>query len=384
MCKPPLSDEDIRRIAHSVARYPVGQTTVTLGGTPQDGAEALRPEEPAAAAVAANVEVTPLIWVDGDRFLEETIEPRKVFLRTITKKQPVFFGQSINQIFAWRGTGKTNVGLGLTKAFATAGSLLNWEVPEKVRVLYIEGELPEGQMQERWEQIVGKTNGYARLVTLDKQTDNIIPKLSTKAGKDKVEATLRAFEADGFHTDVLILDSISTLFNMGANDEDPWIDIQEWLIGLRSRGLSIIFLHHSGKGGLSRSHSKSEDMLDVSIKLEAPPDRDMDILHAIMTYDKVRAGLDEPSAEIKMRRVHSAECPCQQSEGTVIGCRGDSVAWEYRPTVDMKRSQANQMFLDGASLGDVAKHMKVPRATVQSWKKKFDESGVKLGKGNSE
>jgi hypothetical protein len=319
--------------------------------------------------------IAPLVSIDGDKFMAEKIPPRRVLLRTTDKKEPVFFGQSINQIFAWRGTGKTNVGLGLTSAFATGGSFLNWEVPSKARVLYVEGEMPESQLQERWNGIVGKTNGYARLVTIDKQPLHMIPSLATQAGMEAVEATLTALGAEGFDVDVLMLDSISTLFNVQANDEETWITIQAWLVGLRSRGLAIFFFHHSGKGGLSRSHSKSEDMLDVSIKLESPKNKEPGCLHALMTYDKVRGGLDEPSSEIKMRRTHSSACACRRTEGTLIGCRGDGVAWEHKATTDALLALAYEMFDQDATLGEVSKELKVPRATVQYWKNKWEERG---------
>jgi len=323
------------------------------------------------------VDADLLVSVDGDCFLEENIPLRKVFLRTISGKEPVFFQQSINQIFAWRGGGKTNVGLGLVMAFATGGSFLNWEVPEKCRVLYVDGEMPQSQMQQRWKAIVGKTDGYARLVTMDKQPRNILSKLSTQIGRDKIEAHLAKEEAEGRKVDIVMLDSISTLFNVKANDEEVWLDIQDWLINLRSRGFTIIFFHHAGKLGASRSHSKSEDMLDVSIKLDSPKDKESGCLHAVLLYDKARAGLDEPAAEIKMKRVHSDTCACRKAGEVVLGCPGDKVTWEYKPAADANRLKASVMFEEDASLGDVAKALGVPRATVQSWKKKWDEKGTK-------
>lgn len=315
-----------------------------------------------------------LVASNGDGLMKEIVAPRRVLLQTISNKEPVFFEQSINQIFAWRGTGKTNLGLGLTKAFATAGSFLNWEVPQRSRVLYVEGEMPLAQLQERWKQIVGHTDGYAHIVAVDKQPDHIIPSLSTKIGMDKVEATLAKLESEGNKIDILMLDSISTLFNIKANDEETWIAIQAWLIKLRSQGLAIFFFHHSGKGGMSRSHSKSEDILDVSIKLEDPEQKEEGILHAAMSYDKSRSGLSEPKAEIKMRRMHSNNCPCMKTPGCLIGCRGDSVQWEYKVLTDSKMEKAFKMFDEGSTLGEVAKEFRVARSTVQYWKTKWDSN----------
>ena len=310
----------------------------------------------------------PFVTVDGDKFLQEKIRPRKVLLRTISNHEPVFFEQSINQIFAWRGLGKTCLGLALTAAFAKGGKLLNWEVTEPIRVLYIEGELPESQIQERWRQIIGETNGYARLATIDKQPDHMFPSFATPTGMERVEATLAQLESEGFRTEVLVLDSISTLFNVSANEEENWITIQSWLIGLRSRGICIFFFHHAGKSGLSRSHSKSEDMLDVSIKLDFPKEKEEGGLHAVMSYDKTRAGLSEPPAEIKMRRVHSENCSCRKTKSMVIGCPGDKVEWIYQLAIDTRKIDAHQMFSEGASVTVVAKALKIPIGTIKTWR----------------
>jgi RecA-family ATPase len=287
------------------------------------------------------------------------------------KKSPIFTEQSINQIFAWRGLGKTNIGFGLTAAFAKGGDLLNWEAPQRSRVLYIEGELPAAQAQERWKQIIGETNGYARLITIDKQPGNTIPSLATAVGMARIEKTLTQLESDGFKTDVLFLDSISTLFNMNANDEESWLAVQTWLIKLRSRGLCIFWFHHAGKSGMSRSHSKSEDMLDVSIKLEAPKEPEAGCLHVLMSYDKARAGYSEPQQEIKMHRVHSI-CLCQTKAG-IVGRPGDRVRWESKAPGDQKRSEAEQRFRSGKSNADIAEELDITPSTVRVWRKRWKD-----------
>ncbi|MGB2889497.1 MAG: AAA family ATPase [Candidatus Acidiferrales bacterium] len=311
----------------------------------------------------------PFVYVDGNAFMAEKIPPRKVFLRAISSKEAVFFEQSINQIFAWRGLGKTCLGFGLAKALATGEGFLDWESPEgeRRRVLYFEGELPQTQVQERWRQIIGTTpQGYATLITLDKQPDHVFPSFASQTGMDRVEATLAKMEADGLKPDVIFFDSISTLFNIQANEEENWIRIQSWFISLRSRGYCIFFMPHAGKSGLSRSHSKSEDMLDVSIKLGFPKEQELGCVHAVLHYDKARSGLSAADAEIKMRRSHSPDCACQHK--MVVGCPGNSVVWEHRE-VGRNRDAAFAMFEAGASVSDVALALKAPRGTVGDWRR---------------
>ena len=104
-----------------------------------------------------------------------------------------------------------------------------------------------------------------RVARVDEQPDNEIPSLLTEYGRKLVEEALGDAE-------VLVLDSISTLFNFATNEEEPWLEVMAWLKKLRSKGLCIIFLHHAGKQGIQRGSSKSEDLLDVSIKLAQPED----------------------------------------------------------------------------------------------------------------
>jgi hypothetical protein len=151
-----------------------------------------------------------------------------------------------------------------------------------VKVLYVEGEIPEHQMQERLRQVVGKSNGNLQIITLDEQPDNEIPSLLTEYGRKLVEEALGDAE-------VLVLDSISTLFNFATNEEEPWLEVMAWLKKLRSKGLCIIFLHHAGKSGVQRGSSKSEDLLDVSISLAQPDGyRIEEGLRANLTFDKTR------------------------------------------------------------------------------------------------
>jgi putative DNA primase/helicase len=62
----------------------------------------------------------------------------------------------------------------------------------------------------------------------------------------------------------------------------------QWLNRLRQGGLCVIFLHHAGKSGMQRGHSRSEDLLDVSIKLTRDPGEECDWLKCTLTYDKFR------------------------------------------------------------------------------------------------
>lgn len=188
----------------------------------------------------------------------------------------------------------------------------------------------------------------------------------------KIEKALEDLKEKGVEIKVLMLDNVSTLFNISANEEEAWIPIQAWFTSLRSRGLTIFFFHHAGKQGLSRSHSKSEDMLDVSIKLEAPEEQEAGHLHAVMTFDKARAGLSEKPAEIKLLRTHSENCDCLGMVGPF--CPGDGSRWEYFPKSD-KRTDAEALFSQGRSVSEVSKDLGISLGTVKNWRTAWAKKG---------
>jgi hypothetical protein len=306
------------------------------------------PDSPALLSEAINAASElrqRLVVVDGDKFLDETIPPREVLLQT-AKKSPILYAQSLNQIFAWRGMGKTNVTLGLMGAMAKGEPFLNWKATRPARVLYVEGELPAYQMQERVRQLIGKTNGNLRIVTLDKQTGHEIPSLAGAFGQQLLEESIGDSE-------VLVLDSISTLFNIATNDEENWLSIQNWMKKLRSKGLCILFLHHAGKSGLQRGSSKSEDLLDISIKLSHPKDYKVtDGLRLVLEFDKTRGVcmLDGAAIEVQMQ------------------LEKDSAIWTYCLAEDAQYRAAKQMFEAGSTVRDVAKEFNVSHGLAGKWR----------------
>jgi len=52
-------------------------------------------------------------------------------------------------------------------------------------------------------------------------------------------------------TDLLILDNLSSLTAViRDNDAESWGPIQEWLLKLRRRGMSVLIVHHANKPAL--------------------------------------------------------------------------------------------------------------------------------------
>lgn len=180
--------------------------------------------------------------------------------------------QSLTMIHAWRGIGKTHVALGIAYALASGGEFLNWRAEHAVPVMYLDGEMSGAKLKGRFAAIVEASDkesdeNMLRIVTPDLQPDGITPDLGTVEGQDAVEAELGDAK-------VIIVDNISCLVRSGGkeNDADSWSSVATWALRMRARGRAVVFIHHSGKGGLQRGTSKREDALDTVITLRRPTD----------------------------------------------------------------------------------------------------------------
>ena len=226
-----------------------------------------------------NGEIENPVWgLTRNKFVSLDIPPREALLKA--DRESVFFSSSINQILAWRGVGKTNFALAVAGAMATGGKFLDFEAPRAVRTLYLDGELPDAQLQER-----------ARLLTAP--TDQLVLISADQTGplnlrKDEHWEKLKlAIHAHG--AEAIVLDSLSTLFRMEANEERDQLLLQERLQELRQMKLCVITLHHLGKTGLQRGHSRNDDILDVQMQLTQPKDWEPgDGLCFELDYKKVR------------------------------------------------------------------------------------------------
>lgn len=205
-----------------------------------------------------------LIIDDIVDFLRLEIPPRKEILH------PWLYTQGLAMIHAYRGIGKTHVALGIACAVSTGSSFFGWTSPEPHRVVFVDGEMPAGVVQERLKAQFAAMRkipepGFFRLITPDRQKSSI-PDLSEKKGQDKLKTVINQGEVD-----LVILDNVSTLFRSGKeNESESWIPAQEFALLLRRSGIAVIFIHHSGKGGLQRGTSRKEDVLDTVLNLRLP------------------------------------------------------------------------------------------------------------------
>jgi hypothetical protein len=204
----------------------------------------------------------PIVVVDVADFVKREIPEREFILA------PWLPEKGITMLGAERGVGKTHVALSIAHAVATGGSLFSWKAPKPRGVLLIDGEMPMETMQERLRAIIAGTGvspelGFFKLITPDYQ-DGGMPDLSTPEGQAAIEPHLE-------NVGIVVADNISTLCRTGEeNVAEGWLPSQDWSLSLRRRGISLLWVHHTGRKGNIRGTSKREDILDTVILLEKP------------------------------------------------------------------------------------------------------------------
>lgn len=207
----------------------------------------------------------PLKVLDLHSFLAENIPPRAHLLC------PILPEQGLVMLFAERGVGKTFTALAMAYAVASGGKVFDWYATRPQPVLYIDGEMPAGTMQQRLASIVASSeeeapSGYFRVLTPDLQGDLLMPNLATEEGQEAIGPHLEGVK-------LVVIDNIATLCRHGrSNDEESWKPVQDWVLSLRRCGVSVLLVHHASKNGSQRGTSAKEDILDTVIQLRRPSD----------------------------------------------------------------------------------------------------------------
>jgi putative DNA primase/helicase len=294
--------------------------------------------------------------LDIGEFLQLKIPPRRKILT------PWLLEKSITMIYSWRGIGKTRLVLSIGYSVATGSGMLNWESTEGPRkVLYVDGELPADELQQRLAITIGgvekepPSTEYFRIWSSDLLTDRGLPDLATRAGQHEFDAHIGDAE-------VVILDSISTLCRQGEeNAAESWVGIQEWALTQRRAGRSVIFLHHSGKDGLQRGTSKREDVLDTVIGLRRPQDYSADQgARFELHYEKAR-GFHGPDAEAFLAQY-------EERDGAAL--------WTRRAMTDAELKRVIDALNDGMSIRGAAQALDINKSKVERLRTKAQEQGL--------
>jgi hypothetical protein len=178
-----------------------------------------------------------------------------------------FFEGDLGFIYGERGLGKSWLGKYLARGTATREKVGPWDVHDPMNVGYVDGEMPFDMVVERLRSF-GALPDNLHLLNheyLYDEGEGEVVNLSDPTVQEILKAI--CLEKD---IKVLILDNLSTLTSgVDENKGIDWEKIQPWLLDLRRHKISVIIIHHAGRSGQMRGHSKREDPAFWIIKLEA-------------------------------------------------------------------------------------------------------------------
>lgn len=288
-------------------------------------------------------------FFDADDFLKEKLPPRRALVSD-NNGTPLLYEKSLNQVFAYRGQGKTMFTHGLVKLLVHGGEFLRYKSHGGIKVLIADGELPDIQLQERVCKLIGPSGGLLKLMSPDRMPNHIFPSLSNPEWQTEFLA-----QCDRWNPAVIVFDTLTACFRFDTNDPDMWLQVNQFFITLRMKGYCIIIVHHAGKSGTQRGRTDGDDNLDLSIKLDAPKgSAPGEGLELAVSYEKVRAGGHLPGFNAAYSDV--------------------SNVWEI--AADTEGNEAIKMMLTGKSVRAVAVNLDIDRNKVYRYRRQAEKNGI--------
>jgi hypothetical protein len=278
---------------------------------------------------------------------------------------PVIPEKGLAMLYAGRGTGKTFVATAMSHAAATGSRFLKWQAPTPRKVLHCDGEMAAVELRQRFAQEMQATGIKPKPGMLNILTADLIEFGIGNLASTKVQAELEPW-LEG--VELLVLDNLSSLTAViRDNDAESWSPIQEWLLRLRRRGVSVLIVHHAGKGGEQRGTSRREDVLDVSLSLRRPSD-----------YVPTEGARFELHFE-KARGIHGERAKPFEAR---LEIRDGASLWTIREIEDVNLSRVKALLDDEMSIRDIADETGLSKSTVHRLKKQIEaEAAVGQGDG---
>ena len=242
-------------------------------------------------------DTTPITALSVRDFIAKDYPEQEYWVHPLVSKQ------TITQIWASPGVGKTLFSMELACALANGQDFLKykWELGRKpVPVLYVEGEMSARQIQDRILNITDRyinekkkfNFDYLRVAPVQEQLNHNFDPLNEDLGRKRLELQLEQMKESFDQEPILFLDNISCLTNFQEKDGEAWITFMQWLIKLRAKGYTIFFLHHATKEGSTSSGSNmKERSVDIEIKLSEPSKEqrlDIDETQMVVEFKKWR------------------------------------------------------------------------------------------------
>jgi hypothetical protein len=291
--------------------------------------------------------------ISAVEFMDIAFPPREYII------EPWLETGSLAMLFSKRGIGKTRFMMSVAYAIGRGERFLDWNIAKARRVLYVDGELPGTLMQQRLKVhgISEQISILSRDVLLRSHRVNI-PDLATPEGREFLDREITDKQAE-----VVILDSLSTLIKSGVeNDAESWSPVQEWLLDLRLRGVTVIFIHHEGKAQTQRGTSKREDPLDTIVRLKETKSAGESEANDTCEFELHFVKYREFTGAARAPRLVRLSTKSGQAE------------WSYEALRDHQHEQIKQLHRLGQTQQQIAKELDIDQSTVS---RALTKGGVK-------
>lgn len=279
--------------------------------------------------------------------------PEQQVLITLDKV-PLIREQTVNEILAFRGVGKSMLVASLIKILTEGGEFAGFESFGGKRVLLVDGELPPKLLQDRLKQIVGVTARTAELLRLRTlaQVKNRMAALADPVEQDRFFKWVAGPGA--WRPDVIIFDTRTAVFKHDTNNQEQLLAVNDFQIRLRAEGFVIIIAHHAGKNNTQRGRTDNDDITDLIMQLNKRPGWKPGMgLEFSLEFEKVRYADRHVGFDAKM----------------VDG------QWQRLGVAD---NEVVQLLLQGLGTKQVARTLKVGDGTVLEIKKRAEAAGTQF------
>jgi putative DNA primase/helicase len=209
--------------------------------------------------------------------------------------------------------------------------------------------MPLVSLQERLKEIsvgLGRDipNDGFRILAADNVEGGI--NLGTDEGQQAIDPLL-----ENIH--LLILNNLSTLCaSRSESASDAWVPMQNWLLSLRRRGISVMLVHHAGTNGRQRGTSRREDALDTVIALRRPEDYSPEQgARFEIHFEKLRNRVDAAGALPFEARIESVNAGGQRS-----------IRWACSDLKPPMLKQAAELFSEGMTVREVAAALRISKS----------------------
>lgn len=110
--------------------------------------------------------------------------------------------------------------------------------------------------------------------------------------------------------DLIVLDNLFTLCRSGdRNDSQSWEAMQEFLLDQRSRGRSVLVVHHTNKSNSYHGTVAQTVVMDTVVSLTPPKEKSSQGARFVLGFEKSRNLVGEDAASMQVSVIQSPEDP---------------------------------------------------------------------------